>query len=457
MTSPVARAFLDSLARAREADQPDSLVAPLAPTTSLTLDSTRDLDWLAVLKDSTLVALVHSAMSNNRDLRVAIERVREYRAQLGVARADLFPQLSANGAVSKNQSIFGSFPPQKFNAVRLTADLSWELDFWGRLRRQTQAAREDWNAKVEDERATVLSLVSDVATAYLELRELDEDLGIAEQTLGSRRTTLDLARERFQRGVISELDVRQFEAEVADPAARVAEFSRERVQKENQLRLLLGEEPGVITRGSHLAETVAAVTVPDSVSSSLLIRRPDVQRAESEWAAATARIGLAIGNRLPKVILTGEYGTQRPDFSGLFSSSGELYTLQGGISIPLFTGGRLLNQERAARARAEQSRASYEQTVLTALREADDALVGVRSTRDQLLAQETQVRALRRATALAEKRYQSGVASYLEVLDAQRALFTAELSLTQVQRQYLVTTVELYKALGGHWSEEPTR
>ncbi len=451
-TTPASRHFLDSLATAREEDRSDSTVLPLARPTALALDSTGDIAWLAVLKDPQLIALVRTAVANNRDVRTAMQKVREYRAQLGAARGDLFPQITANGTASTNQSIFGSFPPQKFDAVRITADLSWELDFWGRLRRQSQAARFDFESKESDERATVLSLVSDVATAYLELRELDDDLRIAEQTLASRQTTLNLARQRFAQGVISELDVRQFEAEVADPAARVADFSRRRAQKENQLSLLLGQEPGPIVRGSPLSETVAAVSVPDSVPSSLLVRRPDVRRAEQEWAAATARIGVAIGNRLPKVSITGTYGTQRPDFSKLFGASAEVYQLQGGISIPLFTGGKLLNQQRAAEARAEQGRSKYEQAVLSALREANDALVGVRTTRDQLVAQETQVRALRRATALAEKRYQNGVSSYLEVLDAQRGLFNAELNMAQVERAYLATTVQLYKALGGSWA-----
>lgn len=453
-TAPAARAFLDSLAIAREEDRSDSTTLPLGRPTPIALDSSGDVAWIAVLKDPQLLSLVRTAVANNRDLRTAVERVREYRASLGAARGDLFPQITANGAASTNQSIFGSFPPQKFDAVRITADLSWELDFWGRLRRQTQAARFDYESKESDRRAAVLSLVSDVATAYLELRELDDDLRIAEQTLASRQSTLNLARQRFQQGVISELDVRQFEAEVADPAARVADFSRQRVQKENQLRLLLGQEPGPIVRGDPLGEAVAAIAVPDSIPSSLLIRRPDVRRAEQQWAAATARVGVALGNRLPKVSITGSYGTQRPDFSGLFGSSAEVYQLQGGISLPLFTGGKLLNQQRAAQARAEQGRSQYEQTVLTALREANDALVGVRTTRDQLVAQETQVRALRRAAALAEKRYENGVSSYLEVLDAQRGLFSAELGMAQVRRQYLTTTVQLYKSLGGSWTAE---
>ncbi len=445
-----ARGFFDSLAAVRSAAPPESITPVPAP---LALDPTGDVAWLQVLDDSVLVGLVRFAMDHNRNLQVATARVREYRAQLGAARADFLPQLSANGTVSTNQAIFGAFPPQTYDVVRITADLSWELDFWGKLRRQGQAARFDLQAQDADRRATVLSLVSDIATAYLELRELDEDVGIAESTLVSRQATLALARRRFAEGLISELDVRQFEATVADPAARVAEFSRQRAQKENQLSLLLGTDPGPIARGRPLAEAVRAVSLPDAVSSTVLARRPDVQRADEQWRAATARIGVAMGNRLPRILLTGQYGTQRPDFSGLFGSSGEVYTLAGGISIPLFTGGRLVNQERAARARAEQGRAGYEQTVLTALREANDALVAVRTTRDQLVAQETQVDALTRATTLAEKRYQSGVSSYLEVLDAQRNLFTARLALASVRRQYLGTTVQLYKALGGSWAE----
>jgi multidrug efflux system outer membrane protein len=302
-----------------------------------------------------------------------------------------------------------------------------------------------------------VSLVSDVATAYLELRELDEDLRISEETLASRETTLALAQKRFKQGVISELDVRQFEAQAAVPAAAVADFMRQRRQKENALSVLLGQEPGPIGRGAPLSESVQAVAVPDSVPSSLLMRRPDVLRAEREWSAATARIGVAIGNRLPKVMLTGQYGTQRPDFSGLFAPSGEIYQLQGGITIPLFTGGRLLNQQRAAEARADQARNEYERTVLTSLQEGSDALAATRAGRYQLVAQETQVRALRRAMELSQTRYNSGVSSYLEVLDAQRTLFVAELALVQTQRQYLASTVQLYKALGGSWVEEGTK
>jgi multidrug efflux system outer membrane protein len=295
--------------------------------------------------------------------------------------------------------------------------------------------------------------VSDVVTAYLELRELDQDLAISEQTLASRRSTLALARRRFTEGVISELDVRQFESEAASPAARVADFARQRSEKESQLNLLVGRAPGRITRGVPLENAVQAVAVPDSIPGDLLLRRPDVRQAERDYQAATARIGVALGNRLPRVAITGQYGRQRSDFHDLFGKSAEIYVAQLGISLPLFTGGKLLNQQRAAESRADQAKAHYEQTVLTALKEGDDALVGLRLTRDQLVAQQTQVQALRRALDLAERRYANGVSSYLEVLDSQRGLFTAQLGLVQLQRLYLGATVKLYKALGGGWGE----
>lgn len=452
LTNASARAFIDSLTRVRETEQADSAPAGLWRPRPLSLDATSDLPWVEVLRDPALATLVQTAMQNNRDLQAAVARVREYRAIAGVARSELFPQISANGSYGTNQSVFGSFGAQNFDAVRVTADLSWELDFWGRVRRQAQAGSFEWRGREEEERGAVLSLVSNVATAYLELRELDANLAISEQTLESRRASLALARQRFEGGVISELDVRQFEAEAAVPAIRVAEFARLKAAKEHQLSQLLGQPPGPIARGNPLGATVQAVTVPDSIPAELLLRRPDVRAAERDLQAARARIGVALGDRLPRIVLTGSYGRQRPGFDSLFRSENEIYTAQVGVSVPLFTGLRLENQQRAAQARSDQARARYEQTVLGALREADDALVGLRLSRDQLAAQQTQVQALARAFALAERRYQTGVSSYLEVLDAQRALFNAQLALVGNERQYLSGTVQLYRALGGAWT-----
>nr|MDQ6926708.1 efflux transporter outer membrane subunit [Candidatus Eremiobacteraeota bacterium] len=418
--------------------------------TRLALDTARDLRWLTVLRDPQLVAFVTDAVANNRDVRVAQARVREYRAALGVARSPFYPQITANAARSTNSTAFGSLA-LRYNATRITGDVSWELDFWGRVRRGAEAARFDLGTYQEDLRATTLTLVSDVATAYLQIREFDEELAIADTTVASRRVTLEIARRRYEQGITSELDVRTFEAELANPATLVATLELQRVEQENQLAQLLGRGPIPIPRGRPLAEVVAAVRVPDSIPGALIAERPDVRAARQVLQASIARIGQATADRLPAVILSGDYGTQQPGYNNLFRKNGEIYTVQAGISVPIFTGGRLVGQEREARARADEARGQYEQTVLTGLREASTALAGVRLGRDQLVSQATQVRALEQAFTIAQARYRGGIGTYLEVLDAQRSLFTAQITLVQDQRQYLVSTVNLYRALGGGW------
>jgi multidrug efflux system outer membrane protein len=448
------RGFFDSLALARQAD---SGVAPLPPARVLTADSLADLAWVDLLRDSTMLQLIETALRQNRDVQAALGRIREYRAQLGVARGPGFPSLTVNGSASTNQVAIGSFPPTSYDALRLTGDVAWELDLWGRIRRGVQAARADLASQEASQRAVVLSLVSDVASGYLQLLELDQEQAISRRTLASRQTTLGLAQQRFERGLISELDVRQFEAQVAVPAARLAQVERLRAETEHRLNALLGEAPTAITRGGTIKDAVAGLVVPDSLPAELLGRRPDVVQAERAYAAATARIGAATAARLPTISITGYYGTQSPNTDRLFTSRSEVYQLLGGVSIPLFTGGRLENQVGVARARAEQARAQYEQTVLTALREASDAMAGLQSSRDQVNAQRTQVGALRRATELAVLRYRTGVASYLEVLDSERALFDAELALSQAELGQLTAAVALYKALGGSWQTEETQ
>jgi multidrug efflux system outer membrane protein len=447
--SAALRSFYDSLART--ADSVTEQARPSVTRPALLVADSADLQWLGVLRDTTLVGLVRTAVRENRDVRTAQARIREFRAQLGVTRADLLPQLSANGTVGTNQIAIGAFPPVQFDAFRVTADLAWELDFWGRIRRGVQAARADVQAEEAAYRATLLSLVSDVATAYLGLVELTQEEAIAERTLASRRSTLALARDRFQRGVISALDVHQFEAEVAVPAASLAQARRLRAEREHQLAVLVGRLPFDISAGTDLADAVQRVQVPDSIPATLLGRRPDVQLAERAYAASVARIGAAQASRLPVVSITGNYGSQSTTAGDLFTNNTEVYQLQGGISIPLFTGGRLSNQVGVAQARAEQARLQFEGTVLQAFREANDALVAVRTSRDQRVAQASQVAALRQAVELAELRYRGGVASYLEVLDAQRGLFSAELGLSQAQLLELGSVVQLFRALGGSW------
>ena len=446
------RVFFDSLAAARRADgSTPGRLAPAAPFT-LAYDSAAGVAWLDIMRDTTLVRLVETALRQNRTVRSAVARIDEFRALAKVARAPLFPTLSANASESSSQVAFGAFPPQACQAARATADVAWELDFWGRIRNGLMAARADADAQEAAERAAVLSLVSDVAGGYLQLLELDEEQAIAERTLASRQQTLSLARQRFQQGVISELDVRQFEAQVAAPAVTLAQTARLRAQTEHNLSVLLGEAPTVIARGGSLASAARAIVVPDSLPATLLARRPDVRQAERAYAAATARIGIVSASVLPTLTITGSYGSQAKVPADLFTPGTKVYAMSAGVSIPIFSGFRQDGESGAARARAEQARAQYELAALNGLRDASDALVGVRSTRDQVAAQATQVNALRSAMTLAQARYDAGVSSYLEVLDAQRGLFSAELALSQTQLLQLTAAVQLYKALGGSWT-----
>jgi multidrug efflux system outer membrane protein len=437
------RPFFDSLARSR-----DSLGRAPRPQLS---DAAANLAWFGLFQDPVLQQLVRTALRENRDVRVAVATIEEFRADYGVARGALFPRVDLTAQAGRQKIVFGGTQSLKFEAYDAVGNVTWELDFWGRLRRSAQAGRADLLTQEENSRAVVLTLVSDVASAYLQLRRLDLDVEIARRTLASRQQTLRLASQRYSQGLISELDVRQFEAQVADPAARVADFQRQIVQTENQLSILVGHHPGAIPRGRSITEVLADVTVPTGLPAMLLERRPDVRAAEAELTAATARIGVAQAARLPQFTITGQYGFQNARPSQLFESTSEIYQINAGVSLPIFTGGQLSNEVRAASARAKQARYRYEQTVLLGLQEVENFLVAVRTDRDQVVAQQTQVDALRRALHLATVRYEEGISNYLDVLDAERSLFTAELSLTQAQLQQLVDIVQLYKALGGGW------
>lgn len=435
---------LDSIAQAPRAD---------TVATVLSAGDLQTPSWQALFQDPVLDSLIGVAVDSNRDLRQAVARVAEYRALRGVARSDFYPQVSASGAYVKQQIALGIVPPAAYHAYRVQGEVSWEPDLWGRVRQSAAAAGADLAARQEDRRAVMLSLVGDVAEGYLQLRAYDAELAVANRTMNSRRETLRLARRRYDQGVISELDVRQFESDAAAAAARVAQFTRLATQQENRLRVLLGRQQGPIPRGLPLDQVVLAVDVPDSIPATLLENRPDVRRAERELAAASYRAAAAGAARLPSVMVLGQYGFQSPDISGLFKSNTEVYQIQGGISIPLFTGGRLRDQQAAARARVDEARWSYDQLVLSATREVNDALVAVRTARDQAAAQKIQVEALQRALHLAQERYDGGLSSYLEVLDSERSLFDAELTLAEVQQLQLASAVQLYRAVGGSWEE----
>ena len=453
--SDSSRQFFDSLEIERRRDSIRSIASVTARQTinDRTIDATA---WLDIIPDSNLVRLVDLALRQNRDLQVAVARMDEYRANLGVARAPRLPSVNVNGSESTNQVALGAFPATSYRAARLTGDLAWELDFWGRVRRGVEAASADYAAREADRQAVALSLVSQVASGYLQLLELDQERTIAERTLSTRRATLDIARQRFNQGLTSELDVRQFEAQVAAPAVTLAQAERARAQNEHNLNVLLGQAPTSVSRGLSIVDAVKSLAIPDSLPAALLARRPDVVEAERNYAAAVARVGVADAARWPTFNITGSYGYQAGSPTS-FGSKNEIYQALIGFSFPLFDNSRLANLSAAARARAEQARASYEGVALNALREASDALTAVRTSRDQSVAQATQAQALRQALDLATVRYQAGLSTYLDLLDAQRSLFNAELALSQAQLGELTSAVQLYKALGGSWTRPGTK
>jgi multidrug efflux system outer membrane protein len=423
------------------------------------LPSLANTPWWELYKDEELQKLIRISLEGNKDLKRAVATVEEYQARALVAKTDFAPQM--NGTV--NAPVFGSTRnfsapgfPNPFNYY-VQGNLAWELDVWGRIRRSNEAALGDLLAREENRRALIQQIVGGVAQAYFDLRQFDMQLEIAKSTLQAWEESVRIARARLREGIINKLDVDQFEAERENAAARIAELKRQKVQKENELSVLLGRNPGQISRGQSLTEQLMPPVVPAGLPSELLQRRPDVVQAEQQLAAATARIGMAKADRFPKLSLTGLLGFASPQLTKLGGSDTFFGVTGPSLAGPLFNAQILGFQQEAAEAQARQAIAQYEQTILVAFREVEDALVGVSTAREQAAAQERQVNALRSALHLANLRYKGGLANYLDVLIAQRSLFDAELSLIATRRLHLVSVVQLYKALGGGWSPEKAR
>lgn len=418
--------------------------------------SMANLPWWELLKDQQLQHLVRTALAENKDLQKAAATVEEFQARAWVAKSDFLPNMTASGnAPSFGRKTVFLVPgfPNPFNYY-LQGNLSWEVDVWGRIRRANEAARADLFAKEESRRAVVLELVSAVAEAYFNVLQFDTQQAIAQRTLQSWEESVRIAQARLRQGMTSKLDADQFEAERANAAARTAELERQMIQAENQLSVLLGRKPFEIPRGKSLVEQALPPTIPPGLPSELLQRRPDILQADRTLNAATARIGAAKADRFPKISLTGLLGAADPHTGTLFSDVSSFGAAGAGFTLPLFNAQALGFQQDAVEAQAKQSLADYQQTVLTAFREVEDALVAARTARQQNEAQQQQVNALQSALRLAELRYKGGLANYLDVLVARRSLFEAELAMTGSRRLHLVSVVQLYKALGGGWSPE---
>ena len=418
-----------------------------------------ELTWWEVYMDANLQALIHEALTNNYDLRIAMARVEQARALAMQARSQFVPRVDYNGTVSRGRNdVFGSGFPNNAATVSsgiATLNAFWEVDLWGRVRRLNESARAQLLASEEARRGVRLTLLSDVATAYFQLLELDQELDIAIQTTNSFGESLRIFSQRVAGGTASALQSARAEAALDDAASALPSI-RERISAtENQLCVLLGRNPGPIERPTPLL-TQTMPEIPPGLPSSLLERRPDVRQAEQLLRSANAQVGESLAEFFPKIGLTALLGKVSPELSGFTLGSANAWGIAAEGTGPLFEGGRLVGQYRQSKAARREFELQYRQTVLNAFREVSDALV----SRTQLFEirdyQAHEVTALETAVKLSTERYVAGKADYYEVLEAQQQLFPAQLNLARTQRDQLLAVVTIYKTLGGGWQDEVT-
>lgn len=421
------------------------------------LHTLADLAWWEIFGDPELQHLIRTALEQNYDVQLAAARVAEARARVGVSRSLWLPQAGGAYAFQRQRFSEKSFPPfpatvpPTGNINQLSLDLFWEIDLFGRLRSLTQAAQAELLASEWAQRAVLASVVAEVAQAYFELRTLDEQLLIAQATQKSFENSRKLVLLRFERGVVSGQDVAQVDALVHTAGARIAALKRQIAQQENRLCLLLGRNPQPVQRGKPLAELVVRSTVPAGLPSALLERRPDIRQAEEVLKAANFRIGAARAEFFPRITLTGLFGRQSAELADLFTGPAKIWSIGPAVTLPIFTGGRNYFLLQDAKAKKEQALILYQFTVRQAFREVADGLVSHAQLGEVRREQEALVKSNLEYSHLANLRYKGGLESFLAVLDADRQLFATQLDLAAVQRDQLLTLVQLYKALGGGW------
>lgn len=414
--------------------------------------SLADQKWWEVFEDQQLKELINTALQQNYDVRIAAARILQARAQLGVTRADQFPTIAGTAeAINERSSRSKFLPPFETSANQVGASLAWDLDFWGRYRRATEAARADLMATEWARREIVTDLVANVASAYFQLRALDLQLEISQRTLVSRRDSLRLTNLLAQGGSTSMLDVRQAEQLVFTAASEVPSLEQQIEQEENFISILLGNNPAPVPRGRKLTEQEHPPTVPAGLPSSLLERRPDIRQAEEQLISANAEIGVARAAYFPQISLTASAGFQSSALTSLFGGPAGLWNFGGALVQPIFTAGKLRSNVRLTEAQRQQVLLRYQQTIQEAFREVSDSLVAYRKTQEFRQQQELLVASAQDASRLSHMRYSGGVASYLEVLTNETNYFSAELGLAQAQLNELLALVEVYKALGGGW------
>lgn len=420
--------------------------------------------WWEQFNDPVLSQLIQTALRENRDVKIAAARVEEFIGRYGVTQSALFPQVGAGAAGGRQRASEQTGPTPlegrginpTFNSFDVVLNASWEIDLWGKLRRATEGARANLLSTEEARRTVILSLVTSVAGSYVNLRDLDKQLEIAKRTAKTREDSYNLFKLRFQGGVISELELSQVKSEYEQALSTIPVVEKAIAQQENSLSVLLGRNPGPISRGKTI-DGLALPAVPAGLPSDLLANRPDIRQAEQDLIAANAQIGVARSLYFPSISLTGLFGWASMDLSNLFSGPARTWSWAAPLSAPVFTGGAIAGQIQVAEAVQQQALLLYQQAIQNAFREAEDSLIDQRRTREQMEAQARQVESLRNYARIARLRYDNGYTSYIEVLDAERSLFSAELSYTQTQGTLFQALVNLYKAMGGGWVVEADR
>jgi len=436
------------------ANVPQEYRAP-APQQAAQASSLGNEQWWQVYQDPVLTQLIHTAIAQNYDVRIAAARVLEAQAQVGITRANQLPSASVGADVfsEQNAKVTNLFPAYQVNGGELNLSVIWNLDFWGKYRRQTEAARAQLLASEWGQRAVISSLVANVATAYFQLRALDSELEISNRTLGSRQQSLKLTRVLESHGSGSGLDVSQAEQLVYTASETIPDLERQIQQQENVLSVLLGENPQSIPRGRPLTEQPAPQNVPAGLPSELLERRPDVRQAEQNMVAANAQIGVAKASFFPNLSLTGLGGLESNTLNHFISQPSEMWSAAAGVTQPVFQGGALRSGLRLARANWQEAEVSYQQTVQSALEQVSNGLIASQKDREFREQQELLTQAAQQTDQLSEVLYKNGGASYLQVLTSETNYFSAELNLVQAQLNERLALVQLYQALGGGWQQ----
>ncbi len=410
--------------------------------------------WWRQFDDPVLDQLVAAALAGNKDLLIASARIEEYAGYYGITRAQLFPQVGAGvQGYRQRDTMTGTATVGEFNSYAATFSASWEIDLWGKIRRQTEAARAQLLASEDARQGVILTLVGSVAGGYITLRDLDRQLEIARDTARTRGESYQVFKDRYEGGVISLLELSQNKSQYDEALATIPALEKSIAQQENALNALLGRNPGPIARGRSI-DALLPPGIPEGLPSSLLERRPDLRAAEQQLIAANAQIGAAKAAYYPSISLTGVFGVASGKLSDLFESGSRIWQYGGALSQPIFTAGSLAGQVQVAQAQQQQALFAYQRAIQNAFREVNDALVGQQKIGDQLAAQGKQVDALKVYANTARLRYDNGYTSYIEVLDAERSLFNAQLQYVQTQEARLQAMINLYKAMGGGWVDQ---